>query len=335
MQDVESVVLIGKGDSDLGWGHVSRLVAIGNALIARNPEIKIFLVVETADKSSCPLIENTNFFAIYNCELAFSAIGILASKLVGCGSIRAVIDHPTLSYADMSKVFDISGSFALFYTPLRSCNPAEFVRVLICPRPELPKDILAFSGKVLSGLEYTPLDSAFYLRTERDVSKETTVFICLGGSDQSNNILAIIDCLDSVGFRGHACVAMARHCERIQNKLSTATFGSHLSCGKTSRQLIAEIDKADFGIVSAGTIFRECLARNLVCGVVEVTEDQRGLSSVFEKQGLSVSIRIDDKDSFEKFNDRIVIEAPRIKKIINALDFKAGLNVLLDSIMSQ
>lgn len=332
LQHVKVVILVCKGGGDTGWGHWSRVCSIYHGLIGRTPDLRIYLVVENTNGSNLPFFDSLDSAEIHDCELAFPVMEALAAKISN-KPCQVVIDHPTLSCEEIRWVYEKFDSLVLFYTSLRSYYPPGIIKTLVCPRPILPNELVHFAGQVLAGVEYTPLHPAFYTEIESRRALQSNLYVCFGGARQLKHIFVIIEQLNAIGYRGHVSIAIPEQCMEVEKQLRNASFTCSVICGETPDVLVSEIDKSGLAIVSAGTVFRECIARGLVCGVVEIAKDQSGLSSLFVEADLAISVSLERSDSLEKFFDNALGESRKIRHAISKLDFRAGLDKLMDSII--
>lgn len=291
-----TVVLVCKYGSQTGWGHLARVSALHSGLKRFGIKTRILAEYDSLKDHKAWSGEGE----VISCSSIDSRV-ILAGISDMCGSsLQFVIDHPSLTLETLTDLAKSHGALNFFYAASYSNLPDEIIRVMFVPRSVLPENLALPNHKLLSGRTLTPLREEFYRpRPQRVYANVRNVFFCLGGSGQIDLLRNLFNLIDELGFTGalHLVVPISD-----QNKsLKTNRHGFSLQVYESAdaAQVVSLMDRCDLGIVSAGTVAQECFARALVCGVIEAADDQKGLASQFEEDGLALSLSISNSLSFK------------------------------------
>lgn len=278
-------IFICKADSQVGWGHLMRVIAL-------------YDLCETHDGLQLHLFIEGDFDALVaqvghrRCKFFTDFHSILADlEQLESYQPSVVLDHPYARGSQIDRLVDMVGPIILFYSKYRETIRDRWVRYLIAPRSDGIEFEQSLKHKLLMGLEFTPLRPSLYdSRQKREYRPIQRVIMCFGGAQHRATVELALITIRDLGFRGHVTLILGAGCEQPFNFNKSYEFELEVLVGVEADDLVSLIDEADVGLISSGTIAQECFSRGLVCGLVDVADDQVGLSGTYADMGLCLTI---------------------------------------------
>ena len=295
----------------IGWGHLHRVIALYDACVTASHESLNIIVEGQGGRLSGRLGKRNHVFFEDRGEL----IGSLERSSDSISTV--ILDHPLATHDDVDRIAKAVGPLILFYSFRRKLVEDYWVKRLIIPRSDgrTPPESLRHLAMV--GMEYTPLRQRFYgARPQRAVTTISSLLICLGGSQHASALDKVLGTLDDLNFNGEVKLVLGDSPEQVASKHYQTSFDLRVFIGVEEDQLITLIDASDAGLVSSGTVAQECFSRGLVCGLVDVAADQKGLSEAYASLGLCLSI---DLKSQKSIHELITFDKDRWSRITSCL----------------
>lgn len=311
-------------DVDIGWGHLSRMIALHDAVMTL-VSVRVKILIHGSEPLFAKHLANRNggFFEAFD-----DLISVLQRGK--CIDRRVVLDHPTAEPSDIERLVEVSGPLILFYSQRRRFIADHWVRQMIIPRSDSIKIPVSLKSRSLVGMAFTPLRKQFYQRVpEKSFNGVRRIFVCFGGSRQAELIGRILEAIQLIQFDGVVTVVSGASLNGLIEQYQNDSFNLEIVVGAGANEIVELIDASDIGLISAGTVAQECFSRGLVCGILEAADDQIGLKNTFIDKGLCVRIDADDAASISDLIriDKASWEQIRIR--LSQVNYRKAANQLL------
>ena len=314
-------------NDQIGWGHLHRVIALYDACVTTKYETLNIIVEGQESGLADRLGERNHVFFEDRSEL----IGSLERSSDSISTV--ILDHPVATYDDVDRIAKAAGPLVLFYSVKRKLIEDYWVKKFIIPRHDGITPPESLRHVTMVGMEYTPLRPRFYrAKPHRAVTSISSLFICLGGSQHVAALNKVLRMLADLNFNGEVKLVLGESSEQVASQYYQVSFDLNVFVGVEENQLISLIDASDAGLVSSGTVAQECFSRGLVCGLVDVAADQKGLSRAYASLGLCLSI---DLNSQKSIHELITLDKgrwSRITKCLTDVDYASALTELVGAI---
>lgn len=320
-------IFICKADSQVGWGHLIRVIALYD-LCRTHDDLELHLFIEGDFNELAAQVGHRR------CKFFKDFYSILADlkKLERCQP-SIVLDHPQAKESQIDRLVDLVGPIILFYSKHRATIQDRWVRCLIAPRSDGLEFKQSLKHKSLVGMEFTPLRPSFYAdRSERVYRPIQNMILCFGGAQHQATMNLALTTIRGLEFGGQLTLIMGADCERSLNINNSDEFELEVVVGVEADDLIRLIDEADVGLISSGTIAQECFSRGLVCGLVDVADDQAGLSRAYAGMGLCLSVDLAQESSMRELLNLNEESWNRVSEELLALEYEKAARQLTQMI---
>lgn len=323
------VVFRADGNSNIGLGHIYRLLALSEIVegefdcyfAVRNPEL--FLLNQIQDTCSCLIIEN-NARQIRPTDQGVTEIEFDLKQFLTGDEI--VVTDGYLFGKNYQSMVKATGAKLICIDDLAESE--FFADVIINHAPGIDHSIYRCQPytKIFTGLRYAILRKAFFkpLVTGRQAIPEA--FISVGGSDYFGYTLRLVMLLREIDiFKCLNVLCTSSFDDKILSELTTLEKSGSIKVhfNLNSLEIVEILDRCTHAFVSASTVLIESYARGLKCFCGYYTKNQQFIYDGFIQQKLAIGL-----NHFDLLDLEVIREAIHRQSEIQPL--KAQLSSILD-----
>ncbi|MFZ5555042.1 MAG: UDP-2,4-diacetamido-2,4,6-trideoxy-beta-L-altropyranose hydrolase [Bacteroidota bacterium] len=309
------VYLRADGNSQIGLGHVYRLLALAEKL---NGEFEtIFLIREPSENIRKLILKYCNeIFSLKEFESYTEEAEYLAVKFSFKGEI-IVLDGYNFDFIYQEKI-NIKKSKLVVIDDFIQKNYHCHIVINPSGGVKLEDYKIDSSIKIYTGIEYAFLRNEFLLSAlnrhkGKIKNKSHNIFICLGGADPMNRTLSICKIIDTFKSKMPIDVVVGSSYLGI-SELETFAESSvnqiSIHYNISSKELVVLMEKSVCGICSSSTVSYEYLCCNENLYIVLTAENQKHAYDYLIKNNLAID--------FKNFNASLISkDTSLITKIFN------------------
>jgi spore coat polysaccharide biosynthesis predicted glycosyltransferase SpsG/RimJ/RimL family protein N-acetyltransferase len=167
-------------------------------------------------------------------------------------------------------------------------NPAPVIHSLYKGNPQL----LIYSGPKYSMLRQ-PFKYAAINKPKKITNKN--LFICLGGSDSKNETLNVLMQVSKYNYFEKIIIVVGvayQYLNQLNEYIKENAINAHLFQGLDSKQIISQMQKADFAVVSPSTISYEYLTVGGIAYLYKTADNQENINSYLLANKLAFSFSL-------------------------------------------
>lgn len=261
-----NVYILTEGGQKYGFGHISRCVALTEALQDISNNITIKFIID-ADNSVM------NFFSgIENVQLKkWQTIPEEITELFSNEDIIIIDSYiaPKSFYNSIAR----TGCLCVYIDDYNRIDYPKGIVVNATVNAETIPYKRTFGSKYLLGVEFAYLRKEFRTNIKRKVNKDIkNIIISFGGNDFRNLFIPVIDSLKKHKFSKTILITDAMKDKEVLLQLSKDDI--NIIQNADASQIKNEMLKADLGIVAAGQIIFEAVRTGLPCISIQVAKNQ-------------------------------------------------------------
>ena len=326
-------------NSKIGFGHVSRLLAIADMI---SDEFTTHFMIVNPDNNVCELITKCCQSLIQlNQEPAVQEAETMVSSILEPGDILVLDGY------EFDKDYQISlkrGGIKLVVVD--DWHREKIISEVVVNHAEgvAINNYEVDDGTMLFiGAPYAMLKSEYLELAQKDFVKanDNAVFVCLGGADVNNDVIKVIQKLESIKKYKEIYVVTGsayQYNKELQNEIENSALTIRWSSNLNAQQMIEVMSRCDSAVTSPSTIAYEYLCRKGLLYVMKTADNQQLLLNGLIKAGVAIDFSefpvVDMlKDSLIKNQHALFdgSQSKRFKRIFRALNLDVRNASLEDS----
>lgn len=327
------------GNSKIGLGHVSRLLAIADMI---KDEFAVHFLIANPDNNVPELIKSCcQSIMTLNVDTAAQEAETIASKILKPGDILVLDGY---GFDKEYQLTLIQGGLKLVV--IDDWHREKIMSEVVINHAE-GVDITNYEVEdgalILIGAPYAMLKNEYLALAQSSFNKadKNAVFVCLGGADVNNDVLKVIRQLEAIKKYDeiHIVTGSAyRFGEELQKEIEIAQSNIYWYSNLNVQEMIDVMKRCNYAITSPSTIAYEYLCRKGELYVMKTADNQQLLLNGLINAGVAINFSEFPKENIDHGslieNQTALfdgLQSTRFKRVFRALNLDARNASLEDS----
>lgn len=327
------------GNSKIGLGHVSRLLAIADMI---SDEFATHFLIINPDNNVCELIKNCcQSLVDLNQEPFTQEAETIVSTILKPGDIL-VLDGYGFN-KDYQQSLKRGGVKLVVVDDWHREKIISEVVINHAEGVDVNNYEVEDGAMVFIGAPYAMLKSEYLDLAQKDFikAKVNAVFVCFGGADVNNDVIKVIRHLDVTKIYEEIYIVTGsayQFAEELQKEIENTDSTIHWSSNLNTQKMIDVMSRCNSAITSPSTIAYEYLCRKGLLFVMKTADNQQLLLNGLINAGVAIDFSEFPNEDFLQDtlieNQRALFDgsqSKRFKRIFRALNLDARNASLEDS----